>query len=151
IPEARLGEDVAGAVVRRAETKVSAQKLRNFARERLARFKVPGVILIVPEIPKGPSGKISRDGLAAALSFTLPRAGVKHGGKMVPPRSELEWQLANTWTELLELNQIGIDEVVFSLGADSITVTQMISRLWGRFRGQVNGRCAGRRGPSGSP
>jgi amino acid adenylation domain-containing protein len=133
IPHARLGEDVAAAVVLRAETKVSAQKLRNFARERLARFKVPGLIRIVPEIPKGPSGKIRRDGLAAALSFTLPRAGVKHGGKMIPPRSELEWQLANTWTELLELNQIGIDEDVFALGADSITVTQMLSRLRARF------------------
>jgi NRPS condensation-like uncharacterized protein/acyl carrier protein len=87
----------------------------------------------VPEIPKGPAGKIKRDELVAALSITLPRARVERGGKLVAPRSDLEWQLANTWTELLELKQIGIDEDVFALGADSITVTQMLSRLRARF------------------
>ena len=37
------------------------------------------------------------------------------------------------WSELLELNQIGVDEDVFALGADSLTVTQMLSRLRARF------------------
>jgi acyl-CoA synthetase (AMP-forming)/AMP-acid ligase II/acyl carrier protein/NRPS condensation-like uncharacterized protein len=129
----RLGEDVAAAVVLRADAKVSAHDLRDFARQRLARFKVPALIRFVPEIPKGPAGKIKRAELVAALSTGLPSARVERGGKLVAPRSELEWQLANTWTELLELNQIGIDEDVFALGADSITVTQMLSRLRVRF------------------
>ena len=133
IPHERLGEDVAAAVVLRPDAKVSAQKLRNFARERLARFKVPGLIRIVPEIPKGPGGKIKRSELAAALSLTLPRARAKRGGKMVPPRSELERQLAKIWADLLELDQIGVDQDVFALGADSLTVTQMLSRLRTHF------------------
>src|SRR5262249_11846042 len=106
-------------------------KLRNFARECLARFKVPGLIRIVPEIPKSPGGKIKRGGLAAALSITLSTMR-EQGGKMAP-RLELEWQLANIWADLLEFNQIGIDEDVFALGADSITVTQMLSRLRTNF------------------
>jgi acyl-CoA synthetase (AMP-forming)/AMP-acid ligase II/acyl carrier protein len=129
----RLGEDVAAAVVLRQDAKVSADSLRDFARERLARFKVPGLIRFVPEIPKGPAGKIKRGELVAALSITLPRARAEREGKLVAPRSELECQLANIWAELLELNQIGIDEDVFALGADSITVTQMLSRLEERF------------------
>jgi acyl-CoA synthetase (AMP-forming)/AMP-acid ligase II len=133
IPHKRLGEDVAAAVVLRPDAKVSAQKLRNFARECLARFKVPGLIRIVPEIPKSPGGKIKRGGLAAALSITLSTVRVEHGGKMAPPRLELEWQLTNIWADLLEFNQIGIDEDVFALGADSITVTQMLSRLRTHF------------------
>ena len=51
----------------------------------------------------------------------------------IPPRSELEWQLAKIWADLLELNQIGVDQDVFALGADSLTVTQMLSRLRTRF------------------
>ena len=129
----RLGEDVAAAVVLRQNAKVTAHSLRDFARERLAQFKVPGLIRIVPEIPKGPAGKIKRNELGAALSITLPTARVERGGKMVPPRSELEWQLAKIWEGLLELNQIGIDEDVFALGADLITVTQMLSRLRAYF------------------
>ena len=41
IPHARLGEDVAAAVVLRPGAKVSAQKLRRFARERLAGSRSP--------------------------------------------------------------------------------------------------------------
>src|SRR5438094_1880099 len=45
----------------------------------------------------------------------------------------MERKLAETWMELLELDQIGVDENVFALGADSITVMQMLLRLRERF------------------
>jgi len=124
VPHSRLGSDVAAAVVLRPHAKVSAQKLRDFARERLASFKVPGLIRIVREIPKGTGGKIKRGELAAALT-----ARVKRGGRMAAPGSELQRQLARIWAELLDVKQIGVDQDVFALGADSIAVMQMISRL----------------------
>lgn len=133
ISHRRLGEDVAAAVVLRPSSKVTAHKLRAFVGERLARFKVPGLIRFVAEIPKGPSGKIKRGELAAAVSMTPPSASVGHGGKMPPPRSELERQLAETWAQLLELDQIGIDQDVHALGVDSLTMTQMVSRLREQF------------------
>src|SRR5262249_50866607 len=133
MPHERLGEDVGAAVVLRRDAKVSASELRDFARERLARFKVPGLIHIVPEIPKGPAGKIKRDQLVAALSIAPPRPRGERDGQFVAPRSDLESQLASIWTELLERSRIGIDEDVFAVGADSITVTQMLSRLRARF------------------
>jgi len=132
VPHKRLGEDVAAAVVLRQGAKASARSLRDFARERLARYKVPGLIHLVPEIPKGPAGKINRDELVAALSTTLPTAKGKRG-KLSPPRSKFESQLAMIWAELLELSEVGVDEDVFALGADSITVTQMRSRLRALF------------------
>jgi acyl carrier protein len=49
------------------------------------------------------------------------------------PRSDLERQLAQLWADLLQLNQISINQDVFALGADSIVVTQLISRLRARF------------------
>ena len=133
ISHGRLGEDVAAAVVLRPDAKVTAQKLRKFARERLAGFKVPNLIRIVAEIPKSSGGKTKRGELTAALSIMLPGSRLEHGGKTVPPRSDLEWQLAKIWADLLELNQIGVDQDVFALGADSLTVTQMLSRLRERF------------------
>ena len=133
VPHPRLGADVAAAVVLRPDAAVGADQLRDFARERLAGFKVPGLIRVVPEIPKGPAGKIKRDALATALSITLPAARANRSGELRAPRSDLERQLADCWMELLELSEIGIDENVFALGADSITVTQMLSRLRDRF------------------
>lgn len=132
VPHGRLGADVAAAVVLRPDAKVSAQRLRDFARERLAGFKVPGLIRIVPEIPKGAGGKIKRGELAAVFSKTQPTAE-KRGGKMVSPRSELERQLAGIWADILDIDQIGIDQDVFALGVDSLAMTQMILRVEERF------------------
>jgi acyl-CoA synthetase (AMP-forming)/AMP-acid ligase II/acyl carrier protein len=132
VPHERLGADVAAAVVLRQDAEVSAQRLRDFARERLAGFKVPGLIRIVPEIPKGGGGKIRRGELAAAFSKTQPGAE-KRGGEMVSPRAELECQLAGIWADLLDVDQVGIDQDVFALGVDSLAMTQMILRLEERF------------------
>jgi acyl-CoA synthetase (AMP-forming)/AMP-acid ligase II/acyl carrier protein len=133
IPHERLGQDVAAAVVLRPDVKVSAQKLRIFARERLAAFKVPGPIHIVPEIPKGPGGKIKRGELAATLSSTSRAAQGERGRNLVPPRSELERQLAKIWADLLEVDDVELDQDFFTLGADSITVMQGLMRLEARF------------------
>src|SRR5262249_32296569 len=56
VPHVRLGEDVAAAVVLRADTKIELKKLRRFSSERLAQFKVPGLIRIVPAIPADADG-----------------------------------------------------------------------------------------------
>jgi acyl-CoA synthetase (AMP-forming)/AMP-acid ligase II/acyl carrier protein len=131
IPHERLGEDVAAAVVLRPDAKLSVRKLRAFAREHLARFKVPGPIHIVPEIPKTAGGKIKRGELSSAVAMQSGRVG--RSNKLVPARSQLQRQLAEIWANLLELDQIGIDDDVFALGADSISVTQMLSSVRERF------------------
>ena len=130
VPHERLGENVAAVVVLRPNCTTSTQQLRDFAAKRLARYKVPGLIRAVPEIPKGASGKVRRSALAGMLS-TIPAPG--DNGATSLPRSELESQLASIWAELLELDQIGVDQDVFALGADSLTVTQLFSRLRERF------------------
>jgi amino acid adenylation domain-containing protein len=130
VPHERLGENVAAAVVLRPNSSTSTRELRDFAAKRLARYKVPGLIRVVPEIPKGASGKIRRSALAEAFSL-LPKADEREPTSL--PRSELETQLASIWAELLELGQIGVDQDVFALGADSLTVTQLFSRLRERF------------------
>src|SRR5262249_11076831 len=121
------GVDVAAVVVLRPDAQVSAQKLRDFAREPLGSFKAPGLIRIVQEIPKGAGGKIKRSELAAA-----PTVRMERGGRMAP-RSELELQVVRIWADLLDVKRIGVDQDVFALGADSIAVTQVISRLRERF------------------
>lgn len=133
IPHARLGEDVAAAIVLRPDAVIDARALQDFARERLAGYKVPNLIRTVPEIPKGASGKINRPGLAAALSITAPLANAASGNDLPLPRSDLERELAKIWSDLLEVRRIGVDEDIFALGADSLTITQMLSRVRARF------------------
>ena len=69
IPHAKLGEEIGAAVVPADGATLTDRELRNFVAERLADFKVPRRFAFVDEIPKGPTGKIQRIGLAKALGF----------------------------------------------------------------------------------
>ena len=69
MPHAKLGEDVAAAVVLRDGVAADEAALRAFAASRLAAFKVPRRIVILAEIPKGATGKLQRIGLAQKLGL----------------------------------------------------------------------------------
>ena len=70
MPHAKLGEEVAAAVVLREGAVENEHAIRDFAGERLAAFKVPRKIVFLQEIPKGATGKLMRIGLAAKLGLT---------------------------------------------------------------------------------
>jgi acyl-CoA synthetase (AMP-forming)/AMP-acid ligase II len=65
----KLGEEVAAAVVLREGLSVDERSLRDFVAQHLADFKVPRKILFMAEIPKGPTGKLQRIGLAKQLGL----------------------------------------------------------------------------------
>ncbi|MFP4125856.1 MAG: acyl--CoA ligase [Alphaproteobacteria bacterium] len=67
MPHAKLGEEVACAVVLKEGRQASERELKDFAAAHLADFKVPRKVLILPEIPKGATGKMQRIGLAEKL------------------------------------------------------------------------------------
>ncbi|WGD50779.1 amino acid adenylation domain-containing protein [Bradyrhizobium sp. CB1650] len=126
IPHPKLGENVAAVVVLRPGSDATSDQLRQFARKRLAAYKVPSLIHSVAALPKGASGKVKRNALAGLIAAA-------DGDEARQPRNALEIQLAEIWAGLLELPQVGIDQDVFALGADSLAVTQVRSRLRERF------------------
>jgi acyl-CoA synthetase (AMP-forming)/AMP-acid ligase II len=69
MPHDKLGEEVAAAVVLREGAQAGEKELREFVAARLTDFKVPRKVLILPEIPKGATGKIQRIGLAQKLGL----------------------------------------------------------------------------------
>jgi acyl-CoA synthetase (AMP-forming)/AMP-acid ligase II len=69
MPHDKLGEDVAAAIVLREGAETNEREIRDFCAGRLADFKVPRRIVILPEIPKGATGKLQRIGLAAKLGL----------------------------------------------------------------------------------
>ena len=69
IPVEVLGEEVASAIVLHDGGGATEDEIRAFAAARLARFKVPRRIAILPQLPKGPTGKLQRVGLAARLGL----------------------------------------------------------------------------------
>ena len=129
VPDQSLGEAVAAAVVLRSGLTVTERALREFAAQHLADFKVPAKILFVDEIPKGPTGKIQRIGLAAKLGITEIRETRVASANSVPPRTELELQIAGLFAATLGVQWVALHDNFFDLGGDSLLVTTLLTRV----------------------
>ena len=69
MPHAKLGEEVAAAVVLKEGCAATESELQAFIAQRAADYKVPKKILFMDEIPKGATGKLQRIGLASKLGL----------------------------------------------------------------------------------
>ena len=69
MPHDMLGEEVAAAVVLKEGKTLTERELRDFAGKHLVHYKVPHRIVFVSELPRGPTGKLQRIGLAKKLGL----------------------------------------------------------------------------------
>jgi acyl-CoA synthetase (AMP-forming)/AMP-acid ligase II len=67
VPDEKYGETVGVVVVVRDGDHAAPRELIAYCADRLAAFKRPARVTIVPEIPKGPTGKIQRRALAGLV------------------------------------------------------------------------------------
>jgi long-chain acyl-CoA synthetase len=63
VPDADLGEEVAAYVSLKRTAQLSSEDLLSYCKTHLARYKYPRQVYIVPELPKGPTGKILKSAL----------------------------------------------------------------------------------------
>lgn len=129
VPHPVLGEEVAAAVVVKGRPEVSERELRAFASVSLAPFKVPTRILFVDEIPKGPTGKLQRIGLARRLGLEAAPADVREKDSHTPPSTRVQKLLAGVWSDVLDVPNISIDAHFLDLGGDSMLATRLASRI----------------------
>ncbi len=71
VPHLKLGEDVAAAVVAAPGATPDERQLRSFLAESLAAFKVPRRVLVLDELPKGPTGKLQRLEMSRLLGLVV--------------------------------------------------------------------------------
>jgi len=64
VPDVDLGEEVAAFVSLKRSEKLTSDDLLDYCRQHLARYKYPRQVHIVPELPKGPTGKVLKSALS---------------------------------------------------------------------------------------
>lgn len=69
IQHEKLGEDVCVAIVLKINLNCTSSELKEYAKNKLAPFKIPKKIVFVKSIPIGATGKIQRIGLAKKLGI----------------------------------------------------------------------------------
>jgi len=134
VPHATLGEEVAAAIVLRNNQYVTAGALRSNLLEKLSPPKIPRRIVFVADLPKGPTGKLRRIGLAATfgLDAVTPRPPI------VQPRSPLEHTLAEIWCGALAISAIGVDDDFFDLGGNSLAALQITEEILSRLNAKIS-------------
>ena len=106
-------------VVPAPDGRPTPDSLRRAMLERLPDYMVPAAFVFVGDIPVTENGKVDYRALPMPT-----RQRPEIGTAFVPPRAELERDLAAVWAELLELDRVGTQDNVFDLGATSLMVVR---------------------------
>ncbi|NIM15441.1 MAG: non-ribosomal peptide synthetase, partial [Candidatus Aminicenantes bacterium] len=102
----------------------SIAELREFLARELPDYMVPSSFIKIHEIPVTPNGKIDRKALAKAEGAQL-----KLGSAYVAPETNIERTVVDTWKEILQLDQVGVEDNFFDLGGTSLKVIMTMSKL----------------------
>lgn len=96
---------------------------REYLRDRLPEYMIPGFYIELDDIPLTPNGKIDRKTLPDVTAEDLIRR------KFVAPKSETEKKLAEIWREMLGMDEIGITDNFFELGGHSLLAGKIINSI----------------------
>jgi len=99
---------------------ISVSKLRQFVQEKLPNYMVPSAFVILDALPITPNGKLDRR--------TLPIPDSISSVDFIAPQNSVEAALAQIWSEVLGVQQVGIYDNFFELGGDSILSIQAIAK-----------------------
>jgi non-ribosomal peptide synthetase component F/acyl carrier protein len=100
------------------------ESLRSYLSRRLPGPLVPADYVALDAFPTTTSGKIDR----AALPAPDPLDSA-HRPSFRPPGAPLESLVAQVWSELLGVTDIGLDDNFFQLGGSSLLITKLATRL----------------------
>ncbi|MDQ6798420.1 MAG: amino acid adenylation domain-containing protein, partial [Actinomycetota bacterium] len=116
------GRRLVGYVVTPGEA-VSSAELRRYLADQLPAHMVPSAFVHLASLPQTPNGKVDHQALPVPLGVRpeLDNAWVR-------PRQPVEVRLASIWTQVLGIDEIGIDDDFFDLGGHSLLATQVVSQ-----------------------
>jgi amino acid adenylation domain-containing protein len=106
---------------------VEAELRRDLA-ARLPEYMVPDRFELLAELPRTPSGKLDRRSLPEP---GRQRPALPHD--YVPPRGETEEALAKLWSEILQVDKVGVTDSFFDLGGNSILTVRFAALLADRL------------------
>ena len=128
-----LREDIPGVkrlvaylVCYEEEEEVSANEFRTLLKKSLPDYMVPSVFVLLDKIPMTPNGKTDRSALPLPSQSDVVQ--LRQTDYKAPETAE-EITIAGLFTELLQVDRVGINDSFFELGGQSLLATQLCSRI----------------------
>ncbi|MFB2838245.1 amino acid adenylation domain-containing protein, partial [Floridanema evergladense] len=106
-----------------SEVSPTTNELREYLKAKLPEYMIPSAFVFLETLPLTPNGKIDRKALPAPDLNNAPTENY------VAPRTPIEEILCHLFSQVLKLNQIGINDNFFEIGGHSLLATQLISRI----------------------
>ena len=103
--------------------------LRGFLKDRLPEYMVPSFFAELKALPLSPNGKLDRKALPEPREAGL----LRRPREPVRPRSSTESRIAEIWSGILGIDDIGVTDDFFELGGHSLKLAQLASRLRNEF------------------
>lgn len=102
----------------------TTSELRRFLEKWLPDYMMPSTFVFLDALPLTLNGKVDRRALPAP-----DRARPYLEEAFVAPRTLLEKQITDIWSEILDLDRVGVHDNFFDLGGHSLLATEFISQL----------------------
>jgi amino acid adenylation domain-containing protein len=109
--------------------KPSVERLRSALRARLPAHMVPATFVFLDALPLTANWKIDRHALPPP-----GRARPILDTAFVAPRTEVERTIARIWSDVLDLDAVGIHDDFLALGGDSLLATRLVARVRDTFK-----------------
>lgn len=107
---------------------VTIADLRQFLAEKLPDYMVPSAFVFLETMPLTPNGKLDRRALPAP-----DRSSLASASNFVAPRDAVELQLAQIWSNILNIESVGIYDNFFDLGGHSLLAVRLLSSIQEKF------------------
>lgn len=111
-------------VVTKPGAALKTADLRSALASILPEYMVPSIFVPLDSLPLTANGKIDRNALPDPSALEEKSDKVSE-----PPRNELESVIAQAWKEALGVEQVGLEQNFFDLGAHSLMVAEVHMQL----------------------
>ena len=101
--------------------------IRTRLEEQLPNYMLPSAVVWLDELPKTSSGKVDKKRLPEP-THDRPELATPYR----KPRTELEQTLARVWSEVLQIDKVGVDDNFFELGGNSLLAQKTVAALQAR-------------------
>jgi amino acid adenylation domain-containing protein len=132
--DTRLVAYVAVGAMDPAQWNAYGATLRERLQATMPAYMVPWAIIVRSQIPLSLNGKVDR--------LALPQEKIQRNvwNDYVEPDDQVEWRLADIWSDALDIEPVGVEDNFFDLGGHSLLAAEVLAALQQEFNVTLTAR-----------
>ncbi len=107
-----------------ADLEITQEELRNYLLKMLPEYMIPSYFVKITTMPLTVSGKLD------LKSLPEPKVNLQRSKKYIAPLTEIEKRLAKIWSEVLNVEKVGIEDNFFELGGHSLKASSLVFEIY---------------------